>query len=367
MKIGILTSSRADYGIYRPLLRKLKVDSRFKIEIIAFGMHLQSSQGNTLEEIKKDDYEVIHQVSEIADDDYVVDIARGYGKLIVDFADFWNQNSFDLIFALGDRWEMSAAVQASIPFELKIAHLHGGETTLGATDNIYRHQISLASTYHFTAAEEFSERVRSIIGLDKRVYTVGSLSLEDLDKLELPDWTFVKEQYDIPFNDFILVTFHPESVDAVKNDHYAKLAFEVLEVLSEENNVLITKANSDVMGSLFNRQFERLQDLHPTKIKLVAALGKLNYFKAMQQCAFMLGNTSSGIIEATSFSKRVINVGNRQKGRMRNLNVLDVPFESSLILKKVDELKHLSKFHGENKYFQPSPSNIILEIISQDA
>ena len=172
MKIGILTSSRADYGIYLPLLEKLKVHKRFHLEIIVFGMHLQSSQGNTVDEISNDGYNVIHKVGVMPEKDRVIDISKGYGNLVVDFAAFWSQNNFDVVFALGDRWEMSAAVQASIPFELKIAHIHGGETTLGATDNIYRHQITLASTYHFTAAEAFSDRVISILGSNKNVHTV---------------------------------------------------------------------------------------------------------------------------------------------------------------------------------------------------
>ncbi len=165
---------------------------------------------------------------------------------------------FDLVFAVGDRWEMSAAVQASIPFELKkISHIHGGET-LGATDNIYRHQITLASTFHFTAAEAFSERVISILGSDKNVYTVGSISLENIDKLELPNWDSVKNRFDIPFDDFILVTFHPESVGVSKNKSYADIIFDVLKTLSQNYNILVTKANSDAMGSLFNNCFQRL-------------------------------------------------------------------------------------------------------------
>ena len=207
MKIGVLTSSRADYGIYLPLLDKLKFDQRFQLEIIAFGMHLQNSQGNTIGQIIKDGYKVIHKVGKMPDSDGVVDISKGYGDMVVSFSEFWNQNNFDVVFALGDRWEMSAAVQASIPFELKIAHIHGGETTLGATDNIYRHQITLASSYHFTAAEVFSERVKSILGSDKNVNTVGSISLEDINKLQLPSWGAVKNRFDIRLMILFLLRF----------------------------------------------------------------------------------------------------------------------------------------------------------------
>ena len=367
MKIGVLTSSRADYGIYLPLLDKLKFDQRFQLEIIAFGMHLQKSQGNTVDQITKEGYQVIHKVGKMPESDGIVDITKGYGNMIFSFAEFWRKNKYDVVLALGDRWEMSAAVQASIPFEVKIGHIHGGETTLGATDNIYRHQISLASTFHFTAAEVFSERVISILGSDKNVHTVGSISLEDIDQLQLPNWDSVKEKFDIPFDDFILVTFHPESVGASMNKHYASVISDVLKKLIQEHNILITKANSDVMGSLFNYCFQELQEEYPRKIKLVSALGKLNYFKAMEKCDFMLGNTSSGIIEAASFSKYVVNVGSRQEGRLRNDNVLDISFETEKILEAITSVSKIDTYEGRNKYVKDGTTDTIIKIISQDA
>ena len=366
MKIGVLTSSRADYGIYLPLLDKLKFDQRFQLEIIAFGMHLQKNQGNTINQIIKGGFKIIHKVGEMPESDGVIDISRGYGNMIVSFAEFWSKNKYDVVLALGDRWEMSAAVQASIPFEVKIGHIHGGETTLGATDNIYRHQVTLASKYHFTAAEVFSERVISILGSDKNVHTVGSISLENIDKFNLPSWDSVKERFDIPFDDFILVTFHPESVGASMNKHYASVISDVLEILVKEHNVLVTKANSDAMGSLFNDCFQQLQEEYPTNLKLVSALGKLNYFKAMEKCDFILGNTSSGIIEAASFGKYVVNVGNRQKGRLRNENVKDVQFESEEIQVAINSIAKRGGFNGVNKYKRLNTSDEIIKIIIQD-
>ena len=366
MKIGVLTSSRADYGIYLPLLEKLKLDERLQLEIIAFGMHLQNSQGNTIDQIIKDGFKVIKKVGEMPESDGVIDISKGYGNMIVSFAEFWSKNKYDVVLALGDRWEMSAAVQASIPFEVKIGHIHGGETTLGATDNIYRHQITLASTFHFTATDVFSERVISIMGSDKNVHTVGSISLEDIDQVQLPNWDSVKEKFDIPFDDFILVTFHPESVGSSMNKHYTSVISDVLEVLIKKLNVLVTKANSDAMGSLFNNSFQQLQEEYPKKLKLVSAMGKLNYFKAMEKCDFMLGNTSSGIIEAASFGKYVINVGDRQKGRLRNENVKDVRFDSEEILAVIKSIAESDGFSFVNKYVRPETSNKIIKIISQD-
>lgn len=171
MRIGVLTSSRADYGIYKPLLDRLKFNSNIELQVIAFGMHLQQSQGFTLSTVQNDGYKKVFKVGDMPKGDEVFDISSGYARIVNQFSKFWSLNKFDVVLALGDRWEMSAAVQASIPYQTKIAHIHGGETTLGAIDNIYRHQITLASKLHFTASEHFSKRVKEIIGSPKGVFT----------------------------------------------------------------------------------------------------------------------------------------------------------------------------------------------------
>jgi GDP/UDP-N,N'-diacetylbacillosamine 2-epimerase (hydrolysing) len=364
MKIGVLTSSRADYGIYKPLLDKLKVDSQVSLYVIAFGMHLQSSQGHTLSIIESDGYENITSVGGMPDNDNVLDIAKGYASIVSAFVEFWNSNSFDVVFALGDRWEMSAAVQASIPFQVKLAHIHCGETTLGAIDNVYRHQITLASKIHFTASEYFRKRVVEIVGESEEIITTGSISLEGLVNLNLPSWSIVQENFRIPFERFILVTIHPESVKVGMNQEFALVSYEALAKLAQTQNILITRANSDALGSLFNMQFERLQELYPGKVRLVESLGKLNYFKAMQQCEFMLGNTSSGIIEAASFKKWVINIGERQKGRLRSKNTIDVPFDSLEIHEAINNICDLQPFNGKNKYWQPNSCQTIIRAIN---
>ena len=231
---------------------------------------------------------------------------------------------------------------------------------------VYRHQISLAATYHFTAADPFTERVKALIDKEE-VHMIGTFSLEGLNSIALPDWSEIREQFSTPFDEFILVTFHPESVGASKNEVYAHTVSKALEKLSKQHNILISGANSDAMGSLFNLQFEKLQELYPTKVKLVSALGKLNYFKAMGQCSLMLGNTSSGIVEAASFNKWVINVGDRQNGRLRNQNVIDVPFETEKILEAASQVGNQDDYRGENNHVKPGTTDTIIKIISQDA
>lgn len=363
MKLGVLTSSRADYGIYTPLLKKLSNDNRFELELIVFGMHLLENQGNTIHEIEKDAFGLIHQVNGMPTGDKKLDIACGYGELVKQFAAFWNEHNFDCILVLGDRWEVSAAVQAALPYELVFAHLFGGETTLGAVDNIYRHQISLASKYHFTATDEYSKRVAEITGKTDDIYTVGSVSIEDIENLTLPEWETIKDQFGIDFDNFVLVTIHPESIKADRNRELAKIVHDVLEHLVSTNHILITRSNSDIMGSIFNNLFESLATNYPAKIKLVSSLGRLNYFKAMQQCSFMLGNTSSGIVEAASFQKWVINIGDRQAGRLRNRNVIDVPFIAEDIIASSQKVRNLKPFDGQNKFVKSNTSDEIINVL----
>ena len=151
MKIAVLTSSRADYGIYLPLLNEIKKDHFFDLEIIAFGTHLSIKHGYTLDDIEKDGYDTIHKITSLIDDDSEKGIVVSYGRTVLEFSNFWENKYFDLVFCLGDRFEMNAAVQACIPFGIKLAHIHGGENTLGAIDNKYRHQITIASDIHFVS------------------------------------------------------------------------------------------------------------------------------------------------------------------------------------------------------------------------
>ena len=362
MRIAVLTSSRADYGIYKSLLSKLYKDKRFELTIIVFGMHLQSEQGKTVNRIIKDYNNInIHEILGMPAKDSQYDISKGYGNLVIEFSKYWNKNNYDLVLALGDRFEMSAAVQASIPFGVDIAHIHGGETTLGAIDNIYRHQLSLASKIHFTTSDEFSKRVIKLIGETKNVYNVGSLSLDDFEYLKLPKWTDVCKEFNLPNLPFILVTFHPETVNSDMNKEFTQIIKKTLLFLSKKIHIIITLSNADTNGSLYRSiSMELNQD---DNISLVNTFGKLNYFSAMKNSKFLLGNTSSGIIEAASFNKFVINVGDRQKGRLAGENVFHIPYDFQQIIDKSINLISQGNYMGGNLYVQKNTSSRIIDLM----
>lgn len=363
MKIAVLTSSRADYGIYLPLLNKIKEDSYFELEIIAFGTHLSTSHGFTLSEIQKNSYKKIHTISSLISNDEAQGISTSYALTALKFADFWQHNKFDLVMCLGDRFEMSAAVQAGIPFNVKFAHFHGGETTLGAIDNIYRQQITLASSLHFTASQIFSDRIIELIDNNKNVYTVGSLSLSEIEKFQPINKTEFYKKFKLSDKDFALITFHPETVNTEMNQDFAGEMRRALSKVAKKLFLVITMPNADTMGSIFRMEIERLKSELPTQVMCIENFGKENYFSAMHYAKILIGNTSSGIIEAASFGKYFVNVGDRQKGRLQSDNVINTSFNYQGIVDAVDKAIKNGTFMGINNYYNRHSAFLIIKYI----
>ena len=365
MKIGILTSSRADYGIYLPLLQKMKKDSFFEIEIIAFGTHCSKFHGFTLKDIKTDSYSKIHAISSLISNDDAQSIATSYGLTAMKFADFWANHNFEMVLCLGDRFEMSAAVQAGIPFGIKFTHLYGGDTTLGAIDDIYRHQITLASHLHFTSIDSHNIKIKNLIGTKENIYTAGSISLEAINSFKPIEKDAFYEKFNIPNQEFALVTFHPETVAAYKNSYYANEMKVALKNLLNSINLIITMPNADTLGTEYRKKLEELKLEAPDQILLIENFGKENYFSAIFYSKILIGNTSSGIVEAASFNKFVVNVGDRQKGRAQSENIIDCIFNKDDIIEKTNKALRLDKYLGENIYYRSGSSDNIIKIIKE--
>ena len=365
MRISVLTSSRADYGIYYPLLKRIDGDPFFKLNIIAFGTHLSKKHGFTLQNILSDKFQVGHKVETVVSGDTAKDISKSMALTVSKFSEVWEQekNKTDLIFCLGDRYEMFAAVSASIPFNIPVAHIHGGEITLGAIDNIFRHSLTLMSHYHFTSVEIHSKKVLNLLNQTSNIYNVGSLSLDNLDEIKMLTIAEFKSNFKIDLSrKTILVTFHPETVSYQSNVNYVKELVKVFKSLTEFQ-VLITMPNSDTMGSVIRKEFEKLNDAY-NHIITVENLGLQGYFSAMKHCKFLLGNTSSGIIEAASFNKYVINIGDRQKGRTAADNVINVHIQKDAILNEIEKVNKLGKYQGKNMYKgKKLASNQIIEVL----
>ena len=368
MKIGVLTSSRADFGIYQPLLKRMVDDGRFEVEIIAFGTHLSPYHGYTIRNITEAGFAVHKQIQGMPLSDVPEAIGNAYGNLVINFSQFWAESDYDWVLALGDRYEMSAAVQAGIPMSVHFAHLHGGETTLGAKDNIYRHQITLASALHLVATQAYAEKVQSLVGQQENVFWVGALSLDGIEDLQTPKWRTIADENNLPAEDgFILVTFHPETVNYDLNNAFCEIASDAMQALAASNKIIITMPNADQAGSIYRKRFELLKAQNPEQIYLVENFGRLKYFSAIKHARFLLGNTSSGIIEAASFGKYVVNVGDRQKNRAQSDNIINVPFNRQKILTACQKAAEKGNYSGSNIYSRPNTSTQIIKLLLSNA
>ena len=350
MNIIVLTSTRADYSFYLPLLTAWKKDAFFNVKIVAFGSHLSEKHGFTVNQIEQDGFEVAYKIAANLDDDTPKGISDSIGTITHHFSEFWHNHkkTIDLVFALGDRFEMFAAVSSAVPFNIPFAHLYGGETTLGAIDNVYRHSITLMSQYHFTSSDVHSQRVIELIQKKEHVKTVGLLSLENLENMELLTIEEFETLWGIDLSlPTILFTFHPETIHPEINAKYAEELEIALIRLSAAYQILITMPNVDTSNEVLRQTFLKLASTSDTIIA-VESLGMKGYFSAMKYCRLLLGNTSSGITEAASFNKYVVNLGDRQKGRTRSNNVIDCQLKNEWIIESVNNTMQLGEYKGTN-------------------
>ena len=362
MKIAILTSSRADYSILYPLLVKLKKDKYFDLNIIAFGSHLSDKHGRTIELIKKDGFKIRDNFKTIPLADTPLAISNSIGITIISFAKIWNKEKYDLILAIGDRYEMFAACTSSIPFNIPIAHIHGGETTKGAFDDCFRHSITQMSNFHFTSSEIYKKRVIELKGSKKNVYNIGALSIDNLKSLKL----YSKKQFKNLFNidislPTILITFQPETANFQLNKQYIKTLIDALHEI-KEYQLIITMPNADTMGNYIRKELEKFILKSKNAIK-IESFGTKGYLTCMQYCSMMLGNTSSGFIEASFFPKYVINLGKRQEGRIITSNINTIQITKNAILKAVQEFKYFKHLGYNGIYGNGQAAKNIISIL----
>ncbi len=361
MKVGVLTSSRADYGIYLPLLKALKSDKDFELVIIAFGTHLSEKHGNTIDQIYNDGFYVDIKVEPPFYGDSPEGIAKAMAKTTMQFAEVWaKDSSYDILFALGDRFEMFSAVSASVPFNIPIAHLHGGETTLGAIDESFRHSITSMSKIHFASTENHQKRIEQIIGTSTDVYNVGALSIDNINEITLLTPLEFKNEFGVELNNPVLLTFHPETVDYQRNE---ELIIEVLSSIDDiEQQIIVTMPNSDTKGDVIRKRINDFSKSRPN-VFLFESLGTKGYFSCLKYCSFVMGNSSSGIIEAASFGKYVLNLGNRQLGRDVGLNVLHCRVDRDKIREEIGRINKLPALVDGNIYGDGKTASRIIAVL----
>jgi UDP-hydrolysing UDP-N-acetyl-D-glucosamine 2-epimerase len=328
-RVAVVSGGRADWGLLRPLLDAIVAEPDMELALIACGIHLSPAHGGSLERLKREGFVPAAVVDTLLASDRPTAIAKAIGIGTAGFAQAFEALRPDLLVLLGDRFEMLAAASAALPFGLPIAHIHGGEITEGAFDEQIRHALTKLSHLHFVATPEFQRRVLQLGEAPERVFVTGAPGLDAVAKTRRWSAAELAADLGITFDPSpLLVTYHPETlaIDSLDADLDALFGA----IGEAGRRCIVTYPNADTHGRRVLDRCREFVDGHQGSI-LVDQLGTEKYFSVMAHAAAMVGNSSSGIVEAASFELPVVNVGTRQKGRPRGSNVLDVPGERAAI------------------------------------
>ncbi len=325
--IGVVTGSRADYGIYVPLLRAIVADPSLELLLYATGTHLSPTFGETVTLIERDGFRVAERVEAALASDRPAGIAKAMGLATIGFAQVFSRRRPDLLVLLGDRFEMHAAAMAAVPFTIPLAHIHGGELTLGAIDEALRHSLTKLSHLHFTATDAYARRVVQMGEAPWRVTVSGALGLDNVANLPLLSRQALESLIGLPLDRApVLVTLHPTTLEYESAARQAEQLCQALATV--DRPIVFTAPNADTAGYSIRREIEAFVRRVP-RSRLIENLGTQAYFSLMAIAGAMVGNSSSGIIEAMTFHLPVVNVGTRQEGRLRDVNVIDVGYDAA--------------------------------------
>ena len=343
-KICIFTGTRAEYGIMSRLIRMIADDPELQLQIIATNMHLSPEFGLTYKEIEADGFHIDKKIEMLLSSDTANGTVKSMGLAIIGFADALEDLKPDLAVILGDRYEMLCAAQACLIYNIPIAHIAGGGITEGAYDDAIRHCITKMSHLHFTSTDEHRHRVIQLGEQPNRVFWTGSLGVNNIRNEQIMSLEDLEESIKFNLGDkFLLVTFHPTTME---NDSAAEQCDALLTALAEVNDefqLLFTLPNSDTNGRIITYKVKEYVMRNPQKAFSITSLGKKRYYSALKYATAVVGNSSSGLIEAPIFNIPTLNIGNRQEGRTRCACIIDVPATLSGIregLKKAISLEY---------------------------
>lgn len=331
--IAVVTVGRSDYGIYLPVLRLIEADPELQLRLIVSGAHLSPEFGMTVNVIEADGFAVDSRVEMLMSSDSPEGIAKSIGLGVIGFSQVFARGRPDLVVVLGDRFEMFAAGLAALPFRIPVAHIHGGEVTVGAFDDALRHAMTKLSHLHFASTVEYGRRIEQLGEEPWRISVSGAPALDNLACVSLLSAAELESLFGVPTQPApFLVTFHPVTLET---DRVETQTHELLSALDQIGSpVVFTQPNADTGGHRVSQMIDEFVSAHRFAHR-VDNLGVRGYFSLMNMAAAMVGNSSSGIIEAPSFGLPVVNIGARQSGRIRAANVIDVEPESAAIIKGI--------------------------------
>lgn len=371
-KVGVVTTGRADYGLYVPILQRIIKSQYLELLLFVTGMHLCDKYGHTVNEIEQDGFPVAAKVDMLLSDS-PSDIAKSMGKGTMGFADVYKNARPDILLVLGDRFEMHCAAVAAIPFGIPIAHIHGGECTYGAFDEYFRHSLTKMSHLHFASTEAYANRIRQMGEEPWRVIVSGAPGIDNILGFKGYGKAELEVKYKIDLSKHVLLTtFHPVTMEYDRVGEYVGNLLVALEEF-KDYNVVFTSPNADTNGHVIADRIRAFVNDHPGSY-MVDNFGRAGYLGMMKISKAMVGNSSSGIVEAASFNLPVVNIGTRQDGRIKAKNVIDVGYFSEEIKKGVrkavsgafhDSLEDLDNPYGDGKASERIVS--ALETVDLDA
>lgn len=361
-KICVVTATRAEYGILSPLIKRLHTVTEWDVQLVVTGTHLEEEFGNTWREIEQDHVPIFARIPilEKGDDGYAVSCTmanalRGFGR-------YFRDEKPDLLLILGDRTEMLAIAAAAATAQVPIGHLHGGELTQGAVDDCVRHAITKMSYLHFASAEEYRRRIIQMGEEPSRVYNVGALGAENILKQKLMSRRELDSELPgLAGKDYAVVTFHPVTLEASAGEEQLR---ELMRAMAREKSLfyLITKANADAGGRRANRFLQQEAEKYP-HMKLVDSLGMKRYLSAVKYARLVLGNSSSGIIEAPVLGTPTVNIGDRQRGRLMGESIICCAPQEDEIAASIHKALAMGPMKNKSPYGDGTTSEQITDII----
>jgi UDP-hydrolysing UDP-N-acetyl-D-glucosamine 2-epimerase len=338
IKICIVTGTRAEYGLFLPLLKELKIHPEFEIQIVATGMHLSPEFGLTYKNIEADGYIINEKVEMLLSSDSDAGIAKSTGLGIISLTDSLSRLQPDWVVVLGDRFETFAAATASYLLKIPLIHLHGGELTEGATDEAMRHAITKMSYLHFASTEVYRKRIIQLGEAPERVFNVGAIGLDNIKNLPLLSKTELENQLGISLNKpLFLITYHPVTLEHNSSKQQFENLLEALDEFKTAYQFIFTLPNADAQGRVIIDLLNEYVRIHPENSKQFTSLGQLRYLSLLQFTSIVIGNSSSGIIEVPSFKIPIVNIGDRQRGRIKAESVIDCGTSVDAISKAISK------------------------------
>jgi len=361
-KICVVTGSRAEYGLFYPILIKIQESNKLELQLISTSSHHSTEYGLTYKQIENDGFNIDDKIENLFLTDSKSSIVKSTGIATSLLSDSFDRLQPDIVLLLGDRYETHAAATAAMLMNIPIAHIHGGEITEGAVDEQIRHSITKMSYLHFCSTETYRQRIIQMGEDPARVFNSGAPGIDNIKNLNLLKKKILEKELNWKLTSkSALFTYHPVTL---KNNNISNDIEAILSIMEKfDFNILFTYANADEGGRLINQKIEEFCKIQPAKYKVVKSLGQVKYLSAMKYVDLLIGNTSSGIIEAASFKKPVVNFGDRQKGRLRGENVIDCNLNSlqdSIKLALSSSFKNQIK-NVNNIYENGTAADIILD------